>query len=94
VSFPTKAKKRISKNNGWITAGIKRSCKHKQDLYLNCQSINQMMNIHYRKYCKMLTKVIKVTKHMHCNKQILESDNKVKAVWNIVKKEAGKYSIE
>jgi hypothetical protein len=31
---------------------------------------------------------------MHYNKQILESNNKVKAVWKIVKKETGKYSTE
>jgi hypothetical protein len=45
------------------------------------------MKIHYRKYCKILTKVIKEAEHMHYNKQILESDNKVKAVWKIVRKE-------
>jgi hypothetical protein len=52
------------------------------------------MKIHYRKYCKTLTKVIKEAEHMHYNKQVLESDNKVKAVWKIVKKERGKYSTE
>jgi hypothetical protein len=45
------------------------------------------MKIHYRKYCKILTQVIKEAKHMQNNKQILESNNKVKAVWKIVKKE-------
>jgi hypothetical protein len=52
------------------------------------------MKIHYRKYCKILTQVIKEAKCMHYNKQILESNNKVKAVWKIVKKETGKYSTE
>jgi hypothetical protein len=31
---------------------------------------------------------------MHYNKHILESNNKVKAVWKIVKKERGKYYTE
>jgi hypothetical protein len=31
---------------------------------------------------------------MHYNKEILESNNKVKAVWKIVKKETGRYSTE
>jgi hypothetical protein len=31
---------------------------------------------------------------MHYNKQILESDGNVKAVWKIVKKETGKVSTE
>jgi hypothetical protein len=52
------------------------------------------MKIHCRKYCKILTQVIKEAKHTHYNKQILESNNKVKAVWKIVKKETGKYSAE
>jgi hypothetical protein len=52
------------------------------------------MKMHHRKYCKILTKVIKEAESMHYNKQILESDNKVKAVWQIVKKEAGKFSTE
>jgi hypothetical protein len=52
------------------------------------------MKIHYRKYCKILTQVIKEAEHMHYNRQILESNNKVKAVWKIVKKETGKYSTE
>jgi hypothetical protein len=52
------------------------------------------MKIHYRKYCKILTQVIKEAKHMHYNKQVLESNNKVKAVWKIVKNETGKYSTE
>jgi hypothetical protein len=51
------------------------------------------MKIHYRKYCKILTEVIKEAKRMHHNKQILESD-KVKAIWKTVKKKAGKYSTE
>jgi hypothetical protein len=85
----------MSENNEWITKGIKTSCKHKQDLYLNCQSSNnQLMKIHCRKFCKILTEVIKEAKRMHCNKQTLESNNKVKAVWKIVKKETGKYFTE
>jgi hypothetical protein len=95
VSFPTKTVKRVSENNEWITKGIKTSCKHKQYLYLNCQSSNnQLKKIHYRKYFKILTQVIKEAKRMHYNKEVLESNNKVKAVWKIVKKETEEYSTE
>jgi hypothetical protein len=51
------------------------------------------MKIHYRKYCKIQTKVIKEAEHMHYNKKILESD-KAKAIWKNLKKERGKYSTE
>jgi hypothetical protein len=52
------------------------------------------MKIQYRKYCKILTQVIKEAKHMHYNKHILESNNKVKGIWKTMKKETGKYSTE
>jgi hypothetical protein len=72
VSFPTKTEKRMFKNNEWITKGFETSCKHKRDLYLNCQtSNNQIMKIHYKKYCKVLIQVMKEAKHMQYNKQVL-----------------------
>jgi hypothetical protein len=40
----------------------------------------QIMRIRYRNYCTVLNQVIKKTKRLHYNKQILESDNKLKAV--------------
>jgi hypothetical protein len=95
ASFPTKTQKKVFENNEGITKGIKTSCRFKRDLYLNCRSSdNQIMKIHYRKYCRILTQVIKEAKHMHYNKQLLELDNKVKVVWKIVKKETGKVSKE
>lgn len=41
-----------------------------------------------------LTEIIKEAKYMHYSKQMLESDNKLKAIWKIVKQEIGKYSSE
>jgi hypothetical protein len=71
VSFPTKTVKRMSENNEWITEGIKTSCKHKRDLFLNCQSSNnQLMKIHCRIYCKILAQVIKEAKCIHYNTDI------------------------
>jgi hypothetical protein len=52
------------------------------------------MKIPYRKYCKILTQVIKEAKHMHYNKKILESDNKVKAIQKIVKRKYSSPSIK
>jgi hypothetical protein len=43
-----------------VQNGIKMSCKHKWDVYLNNHSSNsQIMKIHSRKYCKVLTEVSK-----------------------------------
>jgi hypothetical protein len=52
------------------------------------------MKIHYRKLCRILTQVIKEAECMHYTKQILESHNKVKAVWKTAEKETGKFSTE
>jgi hypothetical protein len=52
------------------------------------------MKIHYRKYFKILTEVIKVAKCMQYNKETLESDDQVKTVWKIVKRETSKCSTE
>jgi hypothetical protein len=41
------------------------------------------MKIYCKKYCKILTHVIKEAKCIHYNQQVLESDNKLKAVWKI-----------
>jgi hypothetical protein len=47
------------------------------------------MKSHYRKYCRILTQVVKEAKCMPYSTHILGSD-KVKAVWKIVKKERRK----
>jgi hypothetical protein len=41
------------------------------------------MTIFYKKYCKILTSVIKLAKK-HTN-NIIHSNNKIKAMWNIVR---------
>jgi hypothetical protein len=80
-SLPIKTEKKLFETNVWISKGIKTSCKHKRVLYqISKTSNNQLLKKHYRKYCKILTQVIKEAKGMHFNKLIVESDNKVKTV--------------
>jgi hypothetical protein len=46
-----KTEKTMFGNKELITKGIKTSCKHKEDLYLNCRSSNnQLIKIHYRNF--------------------------------------------
>jgi hypothetical protein len=54
------ANKQVSKsnwsNNGWITKGIKVSCRRKKELYILCQSYNDyVLKLYYKKYCSLLT---------------------------------------
>jgi len=87
-SFPTKKYDNKHPNQGWLTKGIKISCHHKRDLYMLCKNTNNTkIKIHYKTYCKILTKVIKMAKRLHFNKLIKCSTNKSKTMWNLVKVE-------
>jgi hypothetical protein len=44
----------------------------------------------YKSYCKLLYKVIKEAKILQYKKLILNSQNKTKTIWNIVRSETGK----
>jgi hypothetical protein len=61
-SFPPPKKKNKIPNNtsGLITIGIITSCKWKRKLYMTCgNNNNSELNNYYKKYCKILSKVIK-----------------------------------
>jgi hypothetical protein len=45
---------------------------------------------HYRLYCKTLKDVIREAKKQHYNRQILNSSNKIRTVWDITKSVTGK----
>jgi hypothetical protein len=40
---------------------------------------------HYKKYCKILSDIIKLEKKLHCNKLIINSKNKIKTTWDIIR---------
>ena len=49
------------------------------------------MYIHYYKlFCRNLINVIEETKIANYKRQILNSDNKMKTTWNIIKSEIGR----
>jgi hypothetical protein len=47
------------------------------------------LTLHYKQYCKILTKVILTAKKLYYDSKITKSDNKMKTIWEIVKKETG-----
>jgi hypothetical protein len=90
-SFPLKRVKNETKSKSWIIVGIKTSCKSKTQLYLVTRDSNDpRLKSHYKMYCKILSKVIKEAKRNNYNSQIIESNNKIKTTWEIVKDESGK----
>ena len=74
-------------DNAWITKGIRISCKKKRSLYLlsrNCN--NPKVKLYYKHYCSILRKTIREAKRQYFNELIVNSENKVKTTWKIIKK--------
>ena len=81
----------MHKYNPWITRGIKISCHNKRILYLNCRNNNdENLKNRYKRYCRILSNVIKAAKKIHNDELISKSKNKIKTTWAIIKKETGK----
>jgi hypothetical protein len=63
ASFPVIRRKKYIKPNPWITTGIKISCTTKRYLFVrNRLHKNPSNKAHYKKYCKILSTVIKKAK--------------------------------
>ena len=45
---------------------------------------------YYNTYCRILSEVIKFAKKLHYDKLIINSNNRVKIIWDIVKTETKK----
>jgi hypothetical protein len=58
TSFPIIYVKNKTKQNKWITKGIKISCSKKRELFLKCRNYKENIQerIHYKKYCNVLKK--------------------------------------
>lgn len=86
--FPLKKFNKIMRNNEWITKGIKTSSARKRDLYLISRNSNNIIiKNHYKKYSQILSNVVKAAKRLHYNNKIINSTNKPKTIWQIVKTE-------
>jgi exonuclease III len=83
--FPPKKIQYNPNNKAWLTQGIKISCLHKRKLFMIQRNNNDPnLTVHYRKYCKILTSVIKLAKQKYYNNLITSSSNRNKTIWNII----------
>jgi hypothetical protein len=74
-----------------ITVGILTSCKHNRELFIACRNSNNSYLInHYKRYCKILSAVIKKAKKLNYADKIKKSLNKNKTVWDIVNLQTNK----
>ncbi|PNF24939.1 hypothetical protein B7P43_G09362 [Cryptotermes secundus] len=85
-SFPYKKYSSIQKDKAWLTTGIKISCARKRQLFvLSRNTDNPEIIRYYKKYCKILSDIIKLAKKYHYNKLITNSKNKIKNTWSIIR---------
>ena len=79
-SFPVR-RVSITKQNtkNWITSGIVTSCKRKRELFIARRISNNLdFLVYYRRYCKILSTVIKEAKKLNYAEKIYKSKNKTK----------------
>ena len=84
-SFPLKKIYCKSTNTAWLTSGIKTSYLNKRKLYINLRNTNDpKLTAYYKKYCRILTRVIKLAKQKYYSSLISRSSNKNETIWNII----------
>jgi hypothetical protein len=76
----------ITKKKMWISPGIKLKCNIKRYFYLTSRdSDDPNIKICNKAYRKSLVSEAVKTKRLYYNKQILNSNDRIKSTWNIVK---------
>jgi len=91
TSFPIKMIRESTSAKPWLTQGIKISCINKRKLYLISRHSKDHNKKHcYKRYCKVLTEVIKRTKRNNYNNLIINSDNKTQTTWKIINENINK----
>jgi hypothetical protein len=84
----------------WITSGIRTSCNKKRELYqmmknnISNNISKTELRMYYKRYCRLLTIVIKEAKRLHYKEIITKSRNKIKTTWKIISKETNKSTID
>ena len=91
TNFTKHIRKKKTKFQNWITTGTKISCKRKRELSILCRhSDDHNLKLYYKRYCKVLSKVIIAAKKLHYNNIISNSRNKIATTWEIINYEKGK----
>jgi hypothetical protein len=63
----------------------------KGKLYVISRSSDDLtLKLYYKKYCHILTKVIRSAKTLYYRNMILKSKNKMKTIWKIINNEKGR----
>jgi hypothetical protein len=89
--FPKHNESVRQKDNGWITVGIRTSCRRKENLYIISRNNNNYLFKSYNIcYCSILKRVIREAKRTYYNQLLSSTENKIKTTWKIIDIETGK----
>jgi hypothetical protein len=91
IAMPKKKIKTIQQDNTWVTAGIRVAGKRLRFLHnlMKEGNVSEEDKKYYSHYKKIYNKVIREAKKLTNNRRICASENKSKAMWDLVKAELG-----
>ncbi|XP_034946175.1 uncharacterized protein [Chelonus insularis] len=84
---------RVSKpRKSWITPGLIKSCQTKETLYRlwNKSRLNSSLKKEYMRYCKVLSKLIKLAKVLFDKNNVIINCNDSKKLWKCINSKIGK----
>nr|CAI5827097.1 unnamed protein product [Callosobruchus analis] len=87
MSFPllNKPKQSLNTNKKWITNGIKVSSKNLKNLHALASTGNEADREFYNVYKRIYNRVIREAKKRYYNSYLVNSKNKVKSSWQLIK---------
>jgi len=87
--FPTLHVTTKTRNNHWITTGIRVSCK--KSLYILRKTSNSpKIKAYYTQYCKILRQIIGKAKQLYYSDLLTSTENKSRTSWGDIQSEIGK----
>lgn len=85
--FPYRRRK-LYKENFWMSRGLRTSCRSKRELYVLTRVYpHETIIEYYKKYCRVLKKLIELAKAIHIRRTIASSSNVMKTTWDIINRE-------
>lgn len=86
-----RVKEEVENNKTWVSKGIKITSKNYRNL---CKQYKQESNenfvSYFKQYKSLYKKILSAAKRTHIQKEIEESNNRIKAIWNIINKSMGR----
>lgn len=76
-----------SPSNPWLTTGVLKSMRKKENLYRKCKNrpFNQSLMVRYKKFCTLLTHLLKEAKKTYYENLIVKTGHDSRKQWQIIR---------